>query len=457
MMDSHGGEAMGRGILIWSAMIGAWLTASTGGAATKVWVGRDGGAFGTAANWNPGGAPGPGDIAVFSNGYVPGSYDINADVDATASQLIIGTTPLSFAGPGRLTLTSTSSGTPSSRALVVGSTSSGIGSVQLSSSLPQLNTPSATIGAEAGTNGTLNVTAGTFYVTGTTAVDDLLIGDHGTGTINVTAGADVTITGDTYLATFAGAVGNISVTGSGSTWTSTGNVQWGKGSGTIMVGRGGVLKANSLRAIGNGTLRGDGALVANVQHIGIVSPGISLGTLQIIGTFTQEAGDLLQIDLGGHTASMYDRLSVSGAVTLGGTLNVTASSLEMIANDVFDILDFGSVRGTFATINMPALGSSLAWDLSRLYVDGTIAVVLPGDFNRSGTVDAADYVAWRNGLGATYVANDYNVWRAHWGASAATAAAAAAPEPSLVVLLFAGISIGSWCRSAKKGLGRHDA
>ena len=32
---------------------------------------------------------------------------------------------------------------------------------------------------------------------------------------------------------------------------------------------------------------------------------------------------------------------------------------------------------------------------------------IAGDFNTDGTVDAADYVVWRNGLGTTYAQNDY--------------------------------------------------
>jgi hypothetical protein len=47
---------------------------------------------------------------------------------------------------------------------------------------------------------------------------------------------------------------------------------------------------------------------------------------------------------------------------------------------------------------------------------------LPGDFNHDGTVDAADYVVWRNGLGTTYTQNDYNVWRANFGQTATSGA-----------------------------------
>ena len=34
---------------------------------------------------------------------------------------------------------------------------------------------------------------------------------------------------------------------------------------------------------------------------------------------------------------------------------------------------------------------------------------LPGDFNRDGSVDAADYVVWRKNPGGIYTPDDYNV------------------------------------------------
>ena len=51
-----------------------------------------------------------------------------------------------------------------------------------------------------------------------------------------------------------------------------------------------------------------------------------------------------------------------------------------------------------------------------------------GDFNQDNTVDAADYVAWRNGLGTTYSPYDYELWRYHYGEmNGPTTAAPAAP------------------------------
>jgi hypothetical protein len=61
----------------------------------------------------------------------------------------------------------------------------------------------------------------------------------------------------------------------------------------------------------------------------------------------------------------------------------------------------------------------------------------PGDFNNDGTVDAADYVVWRNGLGATHTPADYDVWRANFGVtrnSATTQTVSGVPEPTAISL-----------------------
>lgn len=67
-----------------------------------------------------------------------------------------------------------------------------------------------------------------------------------------------------------------------------------------------------------------------------------------------------------------------------------------------------------------------------------------GDYNNNGTVDAADYVVWRDALETTYVQSDFDVWRAHFGQSAGSGAAlstveslpAAISEPTTFLLLM---------------------
>lgn len=64
---------------------------------------------------------------------------------------------------------------------------------------------------------------------------------------------------------------------------------------------------------------------------------------------------------------------------------------------------------------------------------GSKVAVLPGDFNLDGAVDAADYTVWRDGVGSLYSTEDYDVWKANFGETLVTGAAAEAyalvPEP----------------------------
>jgi hypothetical protein len=73
----------------------------------------------------------------------------------------------------------------------------------------------------------------------------------------------------------------------------------------------------------------------------------------------------------------------------------------------------------------------------------------PGDYNGNGTVDAADYVVWRDGgplmnegasTGMVDV-EDYNFWRARFGATSGSGSIAAVPEPGSALLLLAGFGV----------------
>jgi hypothetical protein len=90
---------------------------------------------------------------------------------------------------------------------------------------------------------------------------------------------------------------------------------------------------------------------------------------------------------------------------------------------------------------------------------------LPGDFNRDGRVDAADYTVWRDQQGATgmepYAAGDadgngivnqtdYALWRRDFGrtlASPLAPVASAVPEPTTLALLLALLAV--WCGAQK--------
>jgi hypothetical protein len=83
---------------------------------------------------------------------------------------------------------------------------------------------------------------------------------------------------------------------------------------------------------------------------------------------------------------------------------------------------------------------------------------VPGDYNGNGAVDAADYVAWRNGgplqnesaSPGTVDNADYTFWRSRFGAtsgSGSSLSAAAVPEPTTLLMLL----VGGFCALLVRG------
>jgi autotransporter-associated beta strand protein len=121
---------------------------------------------------------------------------------------------------------------------------------------------------------------------------------------------------------------------------------------------------------GNGNIAGNMTVGAN----GTLSPGNSIGTLGFGGDLTLLSGSInfFEIDTAGNLS---DLVSVSGLLTLGGTLNVSNIGSALVSGDTFNLFDWGSVSGTFSTVNLPGLDSGLTWDQSQLYTSGTLSVI----------------------------------------------------------------------------------
>ena len=79
----------------------------------------------------------------------------------------------------------------------------------------------------------------------------------------------------------------------------------------------------------NGTIMGTGTIANNFSNAGTVAPGLSPGVLNVTGTFTNSGA--VNMEIGGTAGAGvnpngHDQLAVTGAVTLGGTLNVTLTN-----------------------------------------------------------------------------------------------------------------------------------
>jgi T5SS/PEP-CTERM-associated repeat protein len=441
--------------------------AAESNAADIFWINGSGGIFSTVSNWDdipfqPDRAPGPNDVAHFgltSNPPLQRLYTVLFTNDPTNQALVVEDDNVTFNLNGN-EYTTTSSPT----SIAIGTSSSFSGELTITNGT--VVSAGSTIASAAGSIGVVNVSglgshwnnSGTFQV-----------GGVGHGILEVTAGGRLS-TENAVIGQEQGAVGEVLVDGVGSTWTNSGLIfvsSFAPGTGTLTVANGGTVSAQSglsVRVLG--TLRGDGTIVGNVGNVGVVAPGNSAGTLHINGNYTQAASGRTQIEISGTApGSQFDMLDITGQATLDGTLQVSfidgfspptgATVFEVVHAD-------GGVIGSFDTLLLPPLPDGSAWAFAETSVSFFLilqSATLPGDYNASGTVDAADYVLWRKGgplqNDATpgVQSNDYDVWRAHFGQTSGSGSGASAnvavPEPAtLMVLVIAAAGVCSRRRRA---------
>ena len=148
------------------------------------------------------------------------------------------------------------------------------------------------------------------------------------------------------------------------------------------------------------SLRGTGFVAGSLASDGTVEPGATVGTLTV-GSYTQNVGATLNIDLGG--AATYDRLAVSNTAVLNGTLNVLlANSYLPAGTNTFTILTASNVTGTFSTTNN-LLANGLSLDVQYTPTSVVLTVV--------GSVDT---LTWRPTAAAAW-----NLTSSNWYLTAA--------------------------------------
>ncbi|HVU22612.1 MAG TPA: autotransporter-associated beta strand repeat-containing protein [Opitutus sp.] len=126
------------------------------------------------------------------------------------------------------------------------------------------------------------------------------------------------------------------------------------------------------------TLAGTGRIAGATTVAGTLAPGDSPGLLTFDGDLTLGATSLTEIQLAGlDRGTGYDAIDVGGLFTRDGTLAIELTGdFNPVDGATFDLFDFGSQAGAFAAIELPVLGSGLAWDLSGFDTTGVIAVTV---------------------------------------------------------------------------------
>lgn len=151
--------------------------------------------------------------------------------------------------------------------------------------------------------------------------------------------------------------GLISVNGGNLTLTQSGTTPSFTNEGTVSVasGRTWTTTSGTLSNVANGRLQGAGTISVSgttFTNSGVVAPGVSPGILTIAGSYPEDSLADLEIEIGGTTAgTQYDRLAVSGTITLAGALHVQMiNGFSPSAGDAFRVLTAGSVVGRFSGI-----------------------------------------------------------------------------------------------------------
>lgn len=197
-------------------------------------------------------------------------------------------------------------------------------------------------------------TGGGFMVNGSVNTGGKLVVISGSGDTTLSGG--LTGTGTLAVDTAGTVTLSAAATHSGTTWIHQGVLLLTNPSGSA-TGTGPVEVERW------GTLRGSGEATGTATNRGTVSPGNSLATgILALGGLTQTSTGAVNVRLAGTTAGTgYDQLDIAGTASLAGALNVSLDGYTPGEGDLFDVLTCGTRSGTFATVNLPALSSGLAW------------------------------------------------------------------------------------------------
>jgi hypothetical protein len=210
----------------------------------------------------------------------------------------------------------------------------------------------------------------------------------------------------------------------------------------------------------------------NVVFTGTFSPGLSSAIVNVGNVEYAETSRLI-LEIGGPTpGTQHDQLIHSGAALLDGTLDVDLlGGFIPSAEQTFTLMTYGSHTGQFSLLDFPPLPAGLTWKLDygpdSLVLSTTSGKNLAGDIDLDGDVDRSDAALFAPYLGMTTPAvwstGDFNgdqlttladlsLLQANFGTTLASppASTAAVPEPATCLLLFVGLCALPFCCEARR-------
>ncbi len=192
--------------------------------------------------------------------------------------------------------------------------------------------------------------------------------------------------------------------------------------GTLMVSNttGSATGLGTVTVNSGGSLAGAGIIASavTINSGGTLVPGNPLGALTISNTLTLAAGSTNRAQVQ-HSPRTNTLVRIGGTLTEGGTLVVSNSAAAAFtAGDNFKLFNAAGYNNAFGAFSGPSLNGGLAWNTTRLNVDGTLWVV-----STNSPVIASTRVSGNNlilsGTGGTpnwyyYVLSTTNLSPAQW-------------------------------------------
>jgi len=237
----------------------------------------------------------------------------------------------------------------------------GTGSLTISETAAVTSLGEVALGAQADGKGSVTVSGSSSWKIGFSAgpINNLTVGDAGTGSLAIWDGALVTVSGDTVVGAQVGGKGSAIVSGTGSSWETGGDLSVGKLGDGLVALFDGALITNNNGFIGTGdgasglvVVSGTGSRWQNDGNLtvggergrGILA--IADGGSVRAANYSQSKNGTLEIQLSSH--SHYGGLSVVGAANLDGKLEVSfLNGFRAKVGDKYTIITAGEVSGKF--------------------------------------------------------------------------------------------------------------
>jgi outer membrane autotransporter protein len=311
-----------------------------------------------------------------------GAFDIASAANRfTVNQALSGAGDLVKLGAGTLVLTGVNAygNTRVEAGTLVGNTDSIRGNVLNQANLVFDQVQNGTFAGDiTGAGASTKTGAGTLTLTGRSAQDWRVAG----GTLAASAGAlsgnvDVSAPGalhldaaqtSSYSGVLSGAgalaktgAGMLALTGDSSAFTGATAVN----QGVLSVGVNGQGKlGGTITVARDATLQGTGTVGSTViRSGGTIAPGNSIGTLQVAGDLTLEAGSVYRVEAD-PTSNNSDRIVVSGTANLAGSVLHVGPDGNLAGERTYTILSANRLNGTFesASSSFAYLEANLGYD-----------------------------------------------------------------------------------------------